>query len=184
MQRYIKNIAFSLMGVIAVLLVIATIVEKLCGTEVAVRWFYTAPWTVALWALAVLFGGWYVVTAFRQGAMRWSVLAVHLAFVVILLGAMLTHTLAIEGAVPLRIGGSSRTCFTREGTEKELPFSVTLDDFRVRYYAGTATPEDYLSRISVQSADETATAELSMNHIFRYHGWRFCQASYDEDAGG
>lgn len=184
MQRYIKNIAFSLMGVIAVLLVSATIVEKLCGTEVAVRWFYTAPWTVALWALAVLFGGWYVVAAFRQGAMRWSVLAVHLAFVVILLGAMLTHTLAIEGAVPLRIGGSSRTCFTREGTEKELPFSVTLDDFRVCYYAGTATPEDYLSRISVQSADETATAELSMNHIFRYHGWRFCQASYDEDAGG
>jgi len=184
MQRYIRNIAFSLMGVIAVLLVIATIVEKLCGTEVAVHWFYTAPWTVALWALAVLFGGWYVIAAFRSGRMRWSVFGIHLAFVVILLGAMLTHTFGIEGAVPLRIGDSTRTYFTREGTEKTLPFTVALDDFQVQYYAGTATPEDYLSRISVRSAGETATAELSMNHIFRYRGWRFYQSSYDEDAGG
>ncbi len=172
------------MGVIAVLLVIATIVEKLCGTEVAVHWFYTAPWTVALWALAVLFGGWYVIAAFRSGRMRWSVFGIHLAFVVILLGAMLTHTFGIEGAVPLRIGDSTRTYFTREGTEKTLPFTVALDDFQVQYYAGTATPEDYLSRISVRSAGETATAELSMNHIFRYRGWRFYQSSYDEDAGG
>ncbi len=184
MQKYIKDIAFSLMGVIAVLLVSATIVEKLCGTETAVRYFYTAPWTIALWALAVLFGGWYVIAAFRSGGMRWSVFGIHLAFVVILLGAMLTHTFGIEGAVPLRIGDSTRTYFTREGTEKTLPFTVTLDDFQVQYYAGTATPEDYLSRISVRSADETATAELSMNHIFRYRGWRFYQSSYDEDAGG
>ena len=184
MQRYIKNIAFSLMGVIAVLLVVATVVEKLCGTEVAVYWFYTAPWTIVLWALAVLSGGWYVIAAFRSGRMRWSVFGIHLAFVVILLGAMLTHTFGIEGAVPLRIGDSTRTYFTREGTEKTLPFTVALDDFQVQYYAGTATPEDYLSRISVRSAGETATAELSMNHIFRYRGWRFYQSSYDEDAGG
>ena len=184
MQRYIKNIAFSLMGVIAVLLVVATVVEKLCGTEVAVHWFYTASWTVALWALAVLFGGWYVIAAFRSGRMRWPVFGIHLAFVVILLGAMLTHTFGIEGAVPLRIGDSTCVYFTRDGAEKTLPFTVTLDDFRVQYYAGTATPEDYLSRISVRSADGTATAELSMNHIFRYRGWRFYQSSYDEDAGG
>ncbi len=184
MQRYIRNIAFSLMGVIAVLLVIATVVEKLCGTEMAVHWFYTAPWTIALWALAVLFGGRYVIAAFRSGGMRWSVFGIHLAFVVILLGAMLTHTFGIEGAVPLRIGESTNTYFTRKGTEKELPFTVTLDDFQVQYYAGTATPEDYLSRISIRSADETATAELSMNHIFRYRSWRFYQSSYDEDAGG
>ena len=172
------------MGTILIVLISATIVEKLCGTEVAVRWFYTAPWTIALWALAVLFGGWYVITAFRQGRMRWSVFGIHLSFVVILLGAMLTHTFGIEGAVPLRIGEHTNMYFTRDGAEASLPFTLTLDDFRVQYYAGTATPEDYLSRISVQSAGETATAELSMNHIFRYHGWRFYQSSYDEDAGG
>ena len=183
-DKILRNTAFSLMGTILIVLISATIVEKLCGTEVAVRWFYTAPWTIALWALAVLFGGWYVITAFRQGRMRWSVFGIHLSFVVILLGAMLTHTFGIEGAVPLRIGEHTNMYFTRDGAEASLPFTLTLDDFRVQYYAGTATPEDYLSRISVQSAGETATAELSMNHIFRYHGWRFYQSSYDEDAGG
>lgn len=184
LQKWIKSIAFSLMGTILVVLISATFVEKLCGTEVAVRYFYTAPWTIALWALAVLFGGWYVVSAFRRGTMRWSVFGIHLAFVVILLGAMLTHTLGIEGAISLRIGESTNTYLTREGTEASLPFVVTLDDFQVEYYAGTATPEDYLSRISIGSYDNRVTAALSMNHIFRYRGWRFYQSSYDEDAGG
>lgn len=184
LQKWIKSIAFSLMGTIWVVLISATFMEKLYGTEVAVRYFYTAPWTIALWALAVLFGGWYVVSAFRRGTMRWSVFGIHLAFVVILLGAMLTHTLGMEGAISLRIGESTDTCLTREGMEASLPFVVTLDDFQVEYYAGTATPEDYLSRISIGSSDNCVTAALSMNHIFRYRGWRFYQSSYDEDAGG
>ena len=127
MQKYIKDIAFSLMGVIAVLLVSATIVEKLCGTETAVRYFYTAPWTIALWALAVLFGGWYVIAAFRSGGMRWSVFGIHLAFVVILLGAMLTHTFGIEGAVPLRIGlyhRSSPSFSGRTSVSASMPTSI------------------------------------------------------------
>lgn len=183
-DKILRTIAFSLMGTILVVLISAIVVEKLCGTEVAVRWFYTAPWTIVLWALAVLFGGWYVITVFRQGKMRWSVLGIHLSFVVILFGAMLTHTFGIEGAVPLRIGERTNTYFTRDGAEASLPFTLTLDDFKVEYYVGTATPEDYLSRISLHSADGTATADLSMNHIFRYRGWRFYQSSYDEDAGG
>lgn len=184
LQKTVKTIAFSLMGVIACLLVSATFVEKLCGTDVAVRYIYTAPWTVALWLLAVVFGGWYVFCAFRNGTMRLSVFGIHISFVIILLGAMVTHLFGIEGVVSLRMGKSTNAYLTPEGKTEVLPFCLTLDDFRVFYYDGTATPEDYQSRLSIGTAGQTTAAELSMNHIFRYHGWRFYQSSYDEDAHG
>lgn len=172
------------MGILLLVLITATFVEKICGTDIAVRYLYTAPWTIALWALAVIFGGWYVLSTFRRGTMRLSVFGIHFSFVVILAGAMLTHLLGVEGAVPLRVGETTDTCITRDGTSEHLPFSLTLNDFQVLYYSGTATPEDYISRITVHTNGTSTSAELSMNHIFRYHGWRFYQSSYDEDAGG
>lgn len=173
------------MGTIVLVLISATFVEKLCGTDIAVRYLYTAPWTIALWAAAVFFGGWYVLRTFRSGGMRWSVFALHLSFVIILLGAMVTHTFGREGALSLRIGESSSAYLTREGTTEPLPFSVRLDDFEVQYYPGTATAEDYLSRITITpTEDQPTTGEIAMNRIFRYRGWRFYQSSYDEDGGG
>ena len=172
------------MGLLLVVLITATFVEKICGTDIAVRYLYTAPWTISLWALAVIFGAWYVICTFRRGTMRLSVFGIHFSFVLILAGAMLTHLLGVEGAVPLRVGETTNTYITRDGTTESLPFTLTLNDFRVLYYHGTVTPEDYLSHISVHADSQTTSAELSMNHIFRYRGWRFYQSSYDEDAGG
>lgn len=184
MEKRVKRVAFSLMGVLLVLLIAATILEKIAGTEVAVRYVYTAPWTIALWALAAIAGVWYVVLAFRHGGMRLSVLGIHLSFAIILLGAMLTHCFGTEGAVALRMGESSGEYVQRNGAIGNLPFTLILKDFQVEYYPGTATPEDYLSKVVIQSEKGEQEADLSMNHIAHYAGWRLYQSSYDEDAGG
>lgn len=167
------------MGILVGVLIGGTIVEQCCGHEAAVRYCYAAPWTIALWFAAVVCGGVYLWYYLRRGVFRLreaAVAGIHFSFAVILAGAMCTHLFGEEGSLSLRVGESGRVT---------TDWTMTLTDFRVLYYAGTTTPEDYVSTIRITAADGTATdGEIAMNRVFRYRGWRFYQSSYDADRGG
>ena len=186
LSKTLRNIAFSLMGTILLVLIGATFVEQLYGTDIAVQYIYTAPWTIVLWAAACFFGVWYLWRQYPlsnspQGVhYPSSVFFIHLSFVIILTGAFVTHLWGVTGAVHMRIGETTSTYQTPDGEANELPFSLTLTDFQVEYYPGTATAADYVSTLSIDSTN----AVVSMNNIARHAGWRFYQSSYDEDAGG
>lgn len=186
-SKTLRTVAFSAMGSILVLLIAASISEKALGTEAVVRWFYTAPWTIALWLIAVVAGVAYLLRARREGRVSLPVLMLHFSFPVILAGAMTTHLFGREGALHLREGETASVYTPRSGAEEcALPFSVTLHRFEVRYYAGTLTPEDYVSHISISTPEQqdAASGEVAMNRIFRYRGWRFYQSFYDADEQG
>jgi cytochrome c-type biogenesis protein CcsB len=80
------------------------------------------------------------------------------------------------------------TAFIMEWGSKEvkLPFSIKLNDFQLERYPGSNSPSSYASEITV--IDETANVQMPyriyMNHVLDYAGYRFFQASYDQDEGG
>ena len=150
-----------------VLLIAATVAEQLRGTDFAVRWFYTAPWTIALWALAVVFGVWHLCNTIHTFTFRsFTIYLLHFSFVVILAGALTTHLFGTHTDLHLRVG---------ETTEQYV-FPLTLHDFRVVHYPGTDTPADYVADLSI--------GEVSMNHPVLHKGYRFFLSSYDNDNRG
>lgn len=172
------------MGTIMLVLIGATILEQFFGTDFVVRYIYTAPWTIALWAAAVVFGGWYIIRTIRQHAMRWAVVGIHVSFVVILTGALITHLWGDTGSLHLRLDKPISTYLHEDDRRRQLPFSVRLVDFEVEYYTGTQTAADYISTIEI--ADEIGQNRyvVRMNQIARHRGWRFYQSSYDDDGLG
>lgn len=177
----LRRVAFSLMGAVVLLLVVAGFVEKLCGTEVAVRYVYAAPWTIVLWALAALSA---LLCLCFCGMHRTQVVTflLHVSFVVVLAGALLTHLTGRNGTLHLRVGESADMCMASDGTGFPMPFALCLDTFFVEWYPGTHAPMDYVSRVSVQGTDVGGV--ISMNRIFSYRWYRFYQMRYDADVQG
>ena len=73
------------MGVIILLLIAGSVVEQLCGTTAAIRYVYAAPWTIVLWLCAAVSG---MTLLLRTQWQQWGTILLHMAFVVILGGAL------------------------------------------------------------------------------------------------
>ena len=52
--RLLKTLSFGTLALVALLLMVATIVEKVHGTEYVTSHIYTSWWMIALWALAAV----------------------------------------------------------------------------------------------------------------------------------
>ena len=69
----------------------------------------------------------------------------------------------------------------------ELPFSVKLNDFIAKKYPGTeASYLSFESQVTVNDTEknENFDARIYMNHVLDYRGYRFFQASFDQDELG
>lgn len=183
----IKKTVISIYILLIVALASATLVENIEGTPFADQYFYGSWWFILLWALLIITGLFYI---FRHlsPARHFSTLILHLSMVIILIGAMLTHTLAFKGMMYLR--GDQSTNRVEEQKEDgtlesmNLPFSVRLDHFNITYHKGTTAPSNFITKFKIIDGTKTIPAEVSMNHIFTYRGVRFYQASYDTDNMG
>ena len=111
----------------------------------------------------------------------------HISFAVILLGAFLTFLTGKKGSMHLRTGTSSFQ-YVEKDTRlvKDLPFILHLDTFEIRYSPDTGNVLDYISKIRCITEGDSSErcAEISINHILKYKGYRFYQSSYDEDKNG
>ena len=179
-----KRAAIALYIVVVAVMAAATIIEKYEGTSYVSEHIYDAWWFSLLWALlaaAAVF--WFV----RQRVRRVSVVCLHLSFLLILAGALLTHVTSRQGMVHLRIGEQTSQYVDTDMRLQPLPFTLRLDTFEVKYHAGTQSPADYVSRLTVGSASDPAQAvavTVSMNNILARQGIRLYQSSFDDDMGG
>lgn len=163
----------------------ATIIEKYHGTEYASTHIYGSTWFSLVWALLAAFAVFYFV---KMRVRRASVVALHLSFIIILLGALLTHLFAERGVITLRVGTTTDTYYVPDEAngmaERKLPFKMRLDDFKMDYHNGTKAVKDYVSSITVIDGATNLKATVSMNNIFSYRSIRFYQSNYDEDGRG
>lgn len=180
----VKKIIFTLYVLIIILLGTATIVEKYQGTDFVATHLYGSWWMCGLWALLTAFGVFYIL---KQKSKRLSMLTLHFSFVVILLGALLTHLTADNGMIHLRKGETSnRYMFMSDGQieEKSLPYSIRLDRFEIIKHEGTDAASDYQSTITIISGEDSIHSLVSMNNIYSHNNIRLYQSSYDEDENG
>lgn len=180
MKKTAKYLSFGSLVALILMMAAATVVERLRGTDMAFRWFYHSPVFIALWTVAAVCGIYWLVS--RGAVRRPFTFLLHVSFVLILAGAMVTHLTGISGEISLRTGEESGTIELEDGTTMTLPFSLRLDEFAIEHYPGSMAPKDYRSEVTVLPSGEPFT--ISMNHILRYDGFRFYQADYDEDLQG
>ncbi|MBR6867937.1 MAG: cytochrome c biogenesis protein CcsA [Prevotella sp.] len=188
----------SLYTLIVVCIGLATVVEKYRGTAYVGENIYGAWWFSALWAVLTVAALAYIVK--QRLYKRLAVFVLHLAFVVILVGALTTHIFARRGTVRLRTGVPEMTYVDSDHHVQQLPFSLALKEFRIVNYPGTDAPLDYQSTIQCTMHNAQCTMHnaqctmkgdtlknefrVSMNHIGNIDGYRLFQQSYDSDGQG
>ena len=181
--RIFKVLSFGSLAAVIVMMMAATVLEKLQGTSAALRLVYHSPVFIALWAVGAVTGLVWLLS--RGVAKRRATLLLHLALVLILAGALVTHLTGVQGRVHLRVGESAETFVDANGREHPLPFWwLQLDDFKVEYYDGSAQAADYVSKLTFGDGKLVDSRTVSMNRIFRWFGYRFYQSGYDEDLRG
>ena len=181
-KRVLKFLSFGSLALVAFVLMAATVVEKIHGTELAVSKIYTSWWMITLWAVTTISSLAYLLHCGMGQRIR--TLLLHLALITILLGAITSHLTGRDGALHLREGASTTEYYLRSGGTVKLGFTLTLTDFELRYYEGTQAPMDYLSHISILDSNGTTEGIVSMNNIVRYRGHRLYQSGYDDDGKG
>lgn len=181
----VKKIIFILYILVLVCMAAATIVEKSQGTDYAHAHYYGAWWFILIWAVLAALGAFYIIKRKVKCA---STLALHLSFIIILAGALLTHISAKRGMIHLRIGQPTDTYMAQDEEqgmkEEKLPFSLCLQKFEAKMHDGTNAVADYSSKFTVIDRDGKSEGEVSMNNIYSHRSYRLYQSSYDEDGKG
>ena len=173
--------SFLLMVAVIIVMMAATFVEQYAGSA---AFIYGSWWFASLWTLLCVCG---LLHCFRRKLYkRPVVLLLHLSFVVILVGALVTHVFGQQGVMHLRVGLPAKAFLTNDAEVVKLPFELMLSDFEVIAYPGTSTPMDYKSTLLVNAGVDGRqdTVSVSMNRIAELRNYRFYQTSYDADMGG
>lgn len=179
MKRFIAGLYVF----IVFLLAVATFVEAQKGTPFIKEYCYESSWFFACWTALAVVGILYVFR--RKLWQRPAAMLLHLAFVVMLLGAGITWIFGERGLIHLKQGQPQNFFVKKDSVHVEMPFVIELQEFNISYYPGTRAPADYLSSVIVHNADSSKReAVISMNKVLRHKGYRFYQTSYDEDMQG
>lgn len=107
-------------------------------------------------------------------------LLIHIALVIIVTGAIITHYLGIQGELTLHEGENAVTAFSKTSGpgDGKLPFGVVLESADIDFYPGTSTPMDFSSHLRIDGKPVT----VSMNNVAQINGWRFYQSGISPDS--
>lgn len=177
-----------LMSLYVIFMTGATVIEKFYSTYVAQSLIYYSPLFILLQLLLVLNAVCVTISKklFRLSALPY--LLIHFSFIIILLGAAVTHFFSEEGLMHIREGETSNEIVLKKsenGIEiHKLPFSIKLLDFTLTRYPGSSSPSSYNSDLEIYVDGETKLEKVYMNNILDLKGYRFFQSSYDQDELG
>ncbi|SCD20066.1 Cytochrome C assembly protein [Proteiniphilum saccharofermentans] len=176
-----------LLLIYAIGLATATFIEKWMGAQAAKMLVYYSPLFLFLQFLLVMN---FILILFSRNFIqrkKWAMVVIHCALVVILLGALTTFLFGKEGQVHIREGEKTdqMVMHTSKGVKTEiLPFVLELKDFRLIRYPGSQSPSSYESDLLVHVDGEVREEKVFMNNVLDVKGYRFFQASYDQDEMG
>ncbi len=165
----LKRLIITLYILIIVCIGFATVVEKYRGTAFVGEHIYGAWWFSALWAVLTVASLAYIMK--QHLYKRMAVMLLHLSFVVILVGALVTHLTAQRDTIHLRVGIPYHLTSTSQ---------IMLKEFRIINYPGTDAPLDYQSVI----LHDNEQVLVSMNKVGNIDNYRLFQQSYDSDGAG
>ncbi len=176
-----------LLFIYALLLAIATFIEKYAGTEAARTIIYYSP-VIILLLVGVVASFIAVVIKHRLlNKHKWGFIFIHVALILILFGALVTHILGEEGIIHIREGQRTHSMLVRasDGDEyRKLPFEIELKKFILTRYPDSLTPSSFESVLVIHKNGEVAEKTVSVNNVLDIKGYRLFQTSYDMDEKG
>lgn len=176
---------FALLIIYAISMAVATFVENSHGTPVARKWFYHSSWFISLEFLLVVNFLYLIIQEKMIPLKKWGGFIFHMAFVIIFLGAGITHFFSYEGVMHIREGEKVNYILVGENRDKkEIPFEVYLKDFKLKRYPGSHSPSSFESHITLTVDGKSEEKVISMNNVVDVKGYRLFQASYDHDEQG
>ena len=170
-----------------ILLVLATAAMALLSLAVASGAsdaLYSSVPMCVLWAIV---GASAIVLCVRRKLWKKPALMIlHLALLLILIGAAVTHFSGSQGTVHLRIGDAPTSQFIGEGAQESLtfPFKISAVAYQTVYYPATSTPRDFRSIFCIADNDKTEEMVLSVNRTVEWKGYKFILKSVDSDGDG
>lgn len=176
-----RRILLSLYTLLIASMGIATIVEKIYGSNYVQQTVYGSWWFIMLWGMLAVASVVFIIS--EKLHRRLTVFMLHVSFLVMLVGALVTHLTSVEGTIHLRVGETAGKYAAKDGV-RELPFLMTLTDFSIENYPGTDAIADYRCGIDIVSDGKRGRMNVSMNNIGKASGYRFYQSSYDSDGQG
>lgn len=177
--RRIGRIAtFVLLALLMILMGYATVVETRSGQLVAATYIYGTPWFAILWALCAVG----IILSFLPFKRKSPATIMHVAMVLIAIGALATAMTARSGGLTLERGKTYYSCTNKSHRPMELGFSIRLDSASTRFYPLSTTPMDWVAHITTQQADEAPhQSVLSMNQIAHVKGVRIFLQGTDHE---
>ena len=109
----------------------------------------------------------------------------HISFVVILIGASITHFFGIDGVMHIREGEKSNIIVVQD-KNLEVPFYLHLNNFNITRYPGSRSPSEFSSEVTVmdKNGNKESDTKIYMNHTLTHMGYKFFQTSFDPDEKG
>lgn len=192
MERFIRFLSsykgsIILLVIYSIWLATATILENKMGANAAKMLIYYSPLFISFQSLLVINFILILLKSnfFKKG--KYALIVIHISLIVILGGALTTFLLGKEGQVHIREGEKTNQMImhTSKGIIKEtLPFELELIDFRLNRYPGSQSPSSYESDLLVHVDDTIIETTVYMNNVLDMKGYRFFQASFDQDELG
>lgn len=113
---------------------------------------------------------------------RFSVLIVHLSFLLILTGALIGNLFGFKGYIEIEEGSCVGSFYLRN-SDKQVPlgFMVFLKKFTVEFYENKNIPKSFISEVEIKdscSSEPILTEKIEVNHPFFYRGIKLYQSSY------
>jgi len=191
-MQTIRRITALLAIIILIVLAYSTFVEQAYGSIYTYAHIYGTTWFFVMWALMLLAS----LTIYlhyvhkRQYSFRLSIISqdiLHLSFVMIFIGAMVTHFFGMEGIIHLRESKPENSFQNkRDGSKQKMPITLTLKKFHIDYNPGTQAPSNFISNVVWHDTESniSSNATISMNNILNTRGYRFYQSSFDNDHRG
>ncbi|MBO4871356.1 MAG: cytochrome c biogenesis protein CcsA [Muribaculaceae bacterium] len=183
MKRILPQMILGLVGLMIVWLAAATVVEKIYGSGVASAVAYRSAGFFGLWAVIAVLG--LVLCVKRKLHRRPMAFAIHIALLVILVGAGATWLWATSGKMYLVEGNEESFFELDNGRKEKLPFTIKLEKFDFQCYAETPTPSEFVASVTFcDNQSEPLHTDISLNHIGVFKGYRLCLSGFDENGDG
>ena len=167
-HKVLKSIIITLYCAIILTMGTATFIEKHHDSNFVVSHIYGSWWFCMMWGLLATTGAiWLFMRMGTKSNRRWSVVILHIAFIVILTGALTTHLSSSKGVIYLREGETvNQYMETENKMTHDLPFHVILNHFEITYHEGTTSAADYISHLVITTNNDTTNVDVSMNNIY------------------